>query len=714
MSHSLENEKNCQQPPTKRQRTLPEATTGESSSLASSPLGLASSRAMSPPCLERDNHDSSSLSAPKIRDPPESGPIFTDVQELCLCSNIESALGVPTRILFRCVGGDQKKSKISTSSSNNHLAENGKTQEKENRRRLRPLLSRQEAEQFLRLTLVAQEIDVLVDLSETVLSRRHFARRFRRNVLMMQHKSTLAQTEERPWRNPWLSTLGPILDVLEQRRPDPSSFLRKNRASNDEQVDGQMLISQDNILKHIHNQLTRLYHELQACGIYELERSAEQNRSLVISLTDILDYHYDDDAQHDKNNDDGGRTFAVRDLAKEKLSLSKLQDLIAKRVRSLLVVLCHSRDNASVETNDSFEDVAVSGNDVDCNDNIGKGRKRILFDDDSPLTSADGMAEDIGNKKKFPTRKPGSHDEVDEDEANGGDESSTLPLEKILVPLEIVCEKLFPRDDRSTLTESMATAVRIEKSKKDSKNVSNKSKFERAPVVTKQTQNKESQRQDRSDNESSSPNAATMLSTRNPFIPTGSMLENSDPMRMITTEASQRTVGVADIMMGLAKTTKEDAFAQTKKAPAMDCTVENDSESLSVDISASQRTFGAASTMMALATKATENFTTPTDNQRMTKFDNTNRKGEGFFGDATNRNDALTKLQDDNDDNDAHDDSSFVEDPPEDGEDAMGETTQEGKTAGFQDKAKNDDVGIFDVVDILTPQSQIMEKGQSP
>ena len=583
MSSPMNQERNEMLPPPKRQRTL---AGGNHASQRST-----QSRSVSAPCSHQANGSSSALSPSRAINSPlnDDGPIFTNVQEIDGGSSIEAALGVPSRILFRQVGGDCK-------ASGNVGG---------NKRRLRPLMSRQEAEQFLRLTLLAQEIDVLVDLSETVLEKRQFARRFRRDVLM-QDSTKSTPNKDPPWKNPWLSTLGPILDVLEQRKATPSN--QTPTVSNPQQN------SPEDILHYIHNELTRLYHALQTCGIYELERSAEQNRSLVASLTDILGYTVDTDV-----GPENGRTSAVANLANEKESLSKLQDLLAKRVRSLLVVLCHSNTTSTTESNDASDEGEKMGAQ-------GIHNQQILFDEQLSSRSGDGDTENIKD-------------------STNNDDSSILSLGEVLKPLEVVCDELFgqPTNDTTPTTASK-----------------------------------------QNETENGDDKSLEVEATNGDFAAVDTTEEDPDPMAMVPLEMSQRTVGAAATILSLASDPKQDVVDGNENDTTQTATFSekdlNHSYTRSTgEPEASQRAVGAANTMVALATKPKD---VPNNGDHRTVSTST-----------TNRSDPQMPQHR------GDDDDSYIEDPPSDGE-------MESKESPKKDEAANGRVGIFDVVDVLTPASQ--------
>ncbi len=640
---SSSNLDNDMQPPPKRQRILAEGT-------FVSP-GSKKSRPISSPFHRKTASATSSSSMLPIKNLSGGGPIFTSVQEIDGCSSIESALGVPRTILFRQVGGDKKEAENSNNS-------------KEGRRRLRPLLSRQEAEQFLRLTLLAQEIDVLVDLSETVLARRQFARRFRREVLMHQDTNDLA-SNDRLWKNPWLATLGPILDVLENGQPNPT--IENSYASKNQHPD-----SQKDVLHYIHNELTRLYETLQACEVYELERAAEQNRSLVASLTDILGYTLDNDA-HD-NDSDNGRASAVRNLAREKLALSKLQDLLAKRVRSLLIVLCHSPTTSNIQSNRVVDNGAKRDADDYSKRSDRIERKQILFEEQSSA-SVDESTKSIGDNK-------------DDDD----DEPSILSLEEILIPLEVVCKEFFVEGDPKSTTTMETRSSKENNSFRDIS--SNKLKDNQISIFPNPTPREKKQPipipvqetgLDQTTNEPSElkPGISRSSQSKPPAPPDST--EDPDTMPKVALEASQRTVGAATTILTLSGNAKQD-IGPHESATGQPEFWEEDSDrdaTIPTEPVLSQRAAGAAVTMMQLASKTTDQ-----DDGTESQINGDNK--------ARNSNGTIEQYP-------GNDDGSFIDDPPSDGEDEYVDTNNEEEITPRKDEKKN--VDIFDVVDVLTPQS---------
>jgi len=636
MSHASNDEKDGKQPPSKRQRFLP-----------------AGENALS-------GHDKSFVAS--LSTSVDSGLVSTDLQDTNSCSLVESALRVPTSILFRQVGGDKTGEGVANASKT--------------KRRLRPLLSRQEMEQFLRLALLAQEIDVLVDLSETALSRRQFAKRFRRDILMQRDTSN-----HNLWKNPWLATMGPILDVLEQRQSNPPIKCHLNK----------FVSKQEDFLHHIHNELTRLYQELQACGIFELERSAEQNRSLVASLTDILGYNYNDN-DDDSQADDSQRTAAVRKLIKEKQSLSKLQDFLAHRVRSLLVVLCHFQTTPSSESNNSTCANEKLKNDTDSENN----RKRILQSAIPSVTSTDVHNDDVDKTKSTLSMKKESNkeDNDNENKAINNDQSSILSMEEILIPLEVVCSSLFDHHADRKIPTRMASHQNEEDS--IGKEYCSKSENENSSGCADDFQEKKKQQIEHHEADSGSLLLNAMTTKSNMIIENDSkldsLIDDSNPVAMSTERASDKIDKASTNHMVQAGKLKLDCMTQEKAANGKNGVKCFDQKS-TVAPEASQRTVEAGITMMKLA-KDMEILPTAheeTTIERGNVFDRKNKP------ESKGTTETKQYSCDDND--------SFVDDPPSVGEERYGENTNKTLSADYKNSTKNT-VGIFDVVDVLTPHSQ--------
>ncbi|VEU34108.1 unnamed protein product [Pseudo-nitzschia multistriata] len=622
-------------PPHKRQRVSPEATGDGSPDTASFSLSPRNKKNFT---AGNDSTHSSAIPFPLSVD---AGPIFTEVEDqVDGYASVESVLGVPAYILFRRVGGNDDDIK-----SNDTGVKNGKDHRP---RRRRPLLTRQEMEQFLRLTLLAQEIDVLVNLSETVLSRRRFARHFRRSILMQEHPDSKPHSGDAPWKNPWLVTLGPILDVLEQKQYRPDSSLRSAEGGRRRDLLRDGILPDPypkqqgrDVLCHVHEQITRLCHELQACGVYELERSAEQNRSLVASLTDIVGYDHDHGGENGEH--ETGKTSAVRILAKEKHALSRLQDHLSRRVRSLLAGFCFS-SGATTKGNDD------GGSHEDDNNS-----KQILFDDRASSSStvirtgkgnANGNEHEHHNEDNKKLAEKSTNDKSSDtnivDGDSDDDESSLMSLEEAMTPLELICEKLFAGAGSSKPMASSPLEIEITEDSTKRSMAETRSGISQRGSDEQRRQTQQQQEQ-------------TTKISRNTNELNSSNPDRVSAMATASVEASQRTAGAAAVMMALATDPKPATASPWREPPK---SMRNE----------------------ALGSSG-NNSSVPRN-----RFDGTNPKKPG------------------NDD-----DGSFVEDPPpsdaEDYKEVKHGKKKENSESPKKKGATKGTMGIFDVVDVFTPSS---------
>jgi hypothetical protein len=143
--------------------------------------------------------------------------------------------------------------------------------------RAKPLLTRAEAQCFISVTLLAHEMDSLVEISSQVLQRRHEYHRFA--CKLQQHNN-----------NPRLFSLLPILYIMGQQLPGKA-------------------------LDNIRGELLATLSELGA-AMANLRQYSEQNWTLSESLLDA--------------GPEGER------VAKEKRKLSDIQDELCNRIQSLL------------------------------------------------------------------------------------------------------------------------------------------------------------------------------------------------------------------------------------------------------------------------------------------------------------------------------------------------------------------------------------------
>jgi hypothetical protein len=597
--------------------------------------------------------DTNNTAMKDIQDNNETNPLACDDDEYC--SSVESILGVPVEILFRQVGGEGI--------------------------RRRPLLTRPEVEKFLRVTLLAQEIDVLVDLAGTVLNRQRFSQRFRRDVLLQGEyqkekektpnttttTSTSTIRKKSPWKNPWLTTLGPILDVMEQNQPQPIHRRRQQQAVLVPIIERNH--QNNNILHYIYDRMTQLCHELQYFCVSNLENSADQNRECFMHMIDCEKQENDDEDEDEgssNRNKSSSSSSPVQILAHEKIALAELQDHLSKRIRSFLKIFCFlPRDNNDIvndngagyiEEKDTPSSSSSSKKELFAATTAAKTSKKNNKESQFSSSSSSSSFSTVkrtggGDNKSKSNIENEDDDKKDTHDGSGGndegdDDQSLLSLEEVMTPLKEFCEKLFAMKNKN-------------------KNVDDQAEKE-LTMGNKQQQQQQQQQHRKS---------------------------KSDLSRNGSNESSSRSVTAGS--------------ATTDDFPA-----------------ASQRTAGAAAVMLSLATK-------PNDNKHDThnSYNNRNRNCEVTTS-IHHRQIEEQKVDDGYENNNinnknprkysASDDSS-IDDPPEDGDD-----TNKGKAINnnnSRDNSKinnsqvNDDVGrrvphlgIFDVVDVLTPQSQSQQE----
>jgi len=337
---------------------------------------------------------------------------------------------------------------------------------------------------------------------------------------------------------------------------------------------------------------------------------------------------------------------------------------------------CHSRTTTTIDGDKM---------DVDA-DNDDKLRNQNLFDEQVSSTSNDTNTDNVDNGMIPSPTKKASHEEGKDHENKVGDDdkSTILSLEEILVPLEVVSEKLFGSTDPNKL----AATVKRTHTGTVGENFDNKAEDEMrtsCPVPT--------QKQKATTNEtplSRAEETIPTMTTRNEFA-SDLAVEGLDPKTPMTMEASQRTTGAAATIMALAGK-GELPFPANQNEIIQPCP-ENDTfdPETMITVEASQRTVGAAATMMTLANKAGHD----SEFERNAIQESQNNHNRDKKVNGIHPHDQHCRV---------NDDDSFIEDPPSDGE-------EEKKATGFQDNTKSD-VGIFDVVDVLTPQSQQQETPQ--
>jgi hypothetical protein len=466
------------QPPSSKRQRLQLATGGAVESIAGTSNGMMAAT------IIRDTTTTNTDSIKDIQNDNETNPLLAcDDDEYS--SSVESILGVPVEILFRQVGGSEGKER---DTDRNKVT---------SRRQQRPLLTRPEVDKFLRVTLLAQEIDVLVDLAGTVLNRQRCVQRFRRDVLL-QGKYQEEEGEEKepntttdtirntaaPWKNPWLTTLGPILDVMEQNQPQQPI---RRRQQQQHQVHIPIIErnhQNNNILHYIYNRMTQLSHELHYFCVSDLENSADQNRECFMHMIDCCEKQEEEDEDENECSSNRKKSSSssspVQILAQEKIALAELQDHLSKRIRSFLNIFCFPRDNNEHDGGNGSNN--NNGGYIEMKDTTASSSlssKIKLFAATTAATNSKQNNKESQLSSSFSTVvRTGGGDNIsksnnendddddkkdpygdscgDDDEGNGDDDHSLLSLEEVMTPLKEFCEKLFAMENKNKIVNDQA------------------------------------------------------------------------------------------------------------------------------------------------------------------------------------------------------------------------------------------------------------------
>jgi hypothetical protein len=175
--------------------------------------------------------------------------------DLVVIPSMESLLAAPPEILYRTVGPENSP---------------------------RALLTGAEAECFLKVALLAQELDILLELAEESLSQQRFCRTYKQRLQKAKH--------------PLLYPIIPIVHLME-KQPKPE-------------------------LQHIKHQLSELLSDLSASASI-LRQSAEQNWTLSDSLVHAFDTIEPSSGQS---------------LVHEKGSLAELEEELAQRIERVVAL----------------------------------------------------------------------------------------------------------------------------------------------------------------------------------------------------------------------------------------------------------------------------------------------------------------------------------------------------------------------------------------
>jgi hypothetical protein len=284
--------------------------------------------------------------------------------------SIEDMLGVPVEIMVRPLSYERQ-----------HRCGRKRTG--------KPLLTRAEANLFLRLRLLAQEMDIITALSEKVLYQQRTARQLRHKLIDRRMKNGDGNA------NPWLIPLLPILRELTKEEDSPLVIIRDS--------------------------MTRLVESLQGCADI-LSQQAEQNWALVDSLLDIVTAEQESQSQSQQSQSQKPHHHhptkprsGTQILASEKQHLAELQEHVAQRIDTLLVMQFDP-----ILTNQAE---AMLEDDPTCKASSSNNQTRLAF-----------------------------HDKSASQRSEGEDDRRFLTDDELFTPLEVVCQRMFPNANENSNT----------------------------------------------------------------------------------------------------------------------------------------------------------------------------------------------------------------------------------------------------------------------
>lgn len=362
---------------------------------------------------------------------------------------MESILGVPVDILYRNIeynnyfnNGGANDNAIAAGHNPPSKASNNNTVNN------KPLLTRSEAETFVKVRLLAQELDVILQITEQVTERQHQAQRFQQLIL---GKGTTSP-------NPWLTPLLPLLkeltqsvavrDLLEETTtsvPGQDNAVMKleeeeeetqtplghhqdrqpSESADDADADvapapptTPMMVSKT--LLELHSSMVELVTALQDCAMM-LWQSAEQNFALTDSLWDIVGTTTvtkdDDDNDNDNDTSKSSPTYI---LAKEKQALAELQEHVAVRID--MVLQWQYKDNAEGTS-----------------DSSSSSQQQLL--NKRSQAAASFRTQLFGNSQSSQRQQPSLSQRSMASE--GGEDRGIMSMEELFTPLEELCHQLF-------------------------------------------------------------------------------------------------------------------------------------------------------------------------------------------------------------------------------------------------------------------------------
>jgi hypothetical protein len=335
--------------------------------------------------------------------------------------SMENILGVPVEILYRHT--DYHHNNNCNNNKNTNRSPSSERAGPAAANNHKPLLTRSEAETFLKIQLLAQEMDVILQTTEQVTQQQHQAKRFQQ---LLEKAS-----------NPWLTPLLPLLKELtrsvamddclpssrmkreiEEKLEDEATATPPGFPSRQDKEQSSPVFFSKTLLE-LHASITELVAALQEHSV-TLWQSAEQNFALADSLWDIVD----GDGGDGKIPTKSSPTYI---LAKEKQALAELQEHLAQRIDTVL--MWQYKESGATSQPPRRTQAASFRTQL-----FGNSQSQRLSSSQRSTTSHDGEEEDRG---------------------------MLLSMEEIFTPLSDICDRLFgPSDDDKSGGDATTPPVR--------------------------------------------------------------------------------------------------------------------------------------------------------------------------------------------------------------------------------------------------------------
>jgi hypothetical protein len=346
-----------------------------------------------------------------------------DSSDVCSFSSfpcMEDLLGLPVEILFRQIRTNKGGVKSG----------GGK-----------PLMTRLEAGTFVKITLLAQELDILIQLTERVAKQQVQYKQLYDTIVVGVRRNNKVSCV-----NPWLTPLLPLMYSLLHPIPPSQAALTENidtvdhkaatetvatavaaedEAEKEGDDDDSSSSSSNNknapvssTMYDINASITQLVISLQDCS-EQLMQASEQNWALVDSLMDIID---NNDGEDDDTTVMMNPTLI---LAKEKQALAELQEHVAQRIDAILMQQYDTDDihpnNHSTTTKEMNNNSSSS-----CRVLFGRDHKASFQQDHTECSQQTATTESQKSARSF-----------------GGDDRILSRTTDLCTTLATVCQELF-------------------------------------------------------------------------------------------------------------------------------------------------------------------------------------------------------------------------------------------------------------------------------